>query len=44
MKNEIVIVLPEEIAILRDKKYQDAQIDKEEFSIYFKNIILYVKI
>ena len=39
MKNEITIVLPEEIAILRDKKYQDAQIDKEEFSIYFKNII-----
>lgn len=39
MHDKIFIILPEKISVLRDKKNQDALIDKEEFSIYYKNII-----
>ncbi len=34
-----LIILPQKISILRDKKKQDIIINREEFSIYYKNII-----
>lgn len=39
MNDDIFIILPERIPILRDKKNQDIAIDKEEYSIYYKNIV-----
>ena len=39
MNDNIFIILPEIIPVLRDKKNQDIVIDKEEYSIYYKNII-----
>ena len=39
MNNEISVILPEIIPVLRDKKNQDVALDKEEYSIYYKNII-----
>ena len=35
MNNEISVILPEIIPVLRDKKNQDVALDKEEYSIYF---------
>lgn len=37
--NEISIVLPHKISILRDVKNQGIRWDKEEYSIYYRNII-----
>lgn len=39
MKNEIFIVLPEKIFMLRERQNQDIRIDSEEYSLYYKNII-----
>lgn len=39
MQDKIYIILPQHISILRDKRNQDICTDKEEFSIYFRNII-----
>lgn len=39
MKSKIDIVLPKRISVLRDKKEQDLLTDKEEYSIYYQNII-----
>ena len=39
MENKLLIILPQKIYILRNKKYQDICIDKEEYSIYYQNII-----
>ncbi len=39
MESELFIILPEKISILRDRKKQDICVDKEELSIYYKNII-----
>ena len=35
MNNEISVILPEIIPVLRDKRNQDVALDKEEYSIYF---------
>lgn len=39
MNDKIFIILPKRISLLRDKKNQDIAIDREEYSIYYKNII-----
>ena len=39
MHKAIIILLPEKISILRDKKNQDLITNREEYSIYYKNII-----
>ena len=38
-RDNVFIILPESIPVMINKKNQDVQIDKEEYSIYFKNII-----
>lgn len=38
-EDKIIIILPEKISILRDIKYQGICTDKEEYSIYYENII-----
>lgn len=39
LENEITIILPEKISILRDTQNQGICTDREEYSIYYQNII-----
>ena len=39
LNKEIMIILPKKISILRNKKNQGIVTDKEEYSIYYQNII-----
>lgn len=39
MGQEVLIIIPEKLYVLRDKKNQDICVDKEEYTIYYQNII-----